>query len=473
MDDVFAHFIAYKPEALASLKDLAAYLKKNTGRPVAVGHGSSLHRAEFELVPFFDIYEFGAAPFGPAPLHVDVWPALGKQDAVAWVHPETFESVPYERMRYHLFVELMRGARGWEFIHGPADVSLLRGLHGEVEFMKPIVYSNEPGAKVSIEPAMEKWSRGLNGKTYIVASTTRGMSIGAWRWADEATSLGITWTPADISGKSLDMNARAAGRPRVTQAPVEDQGTPTTGPLNISGIDNLPNARAWPAGTKLVQWVKLEPRANGAAGNLPRNIVIIPKADARITQAAAWGAFDSAPFTANASYAFNVLRVLYRNAAGLIAWDIRKTPLGFPFLPSPKTTTKMGELPAVGQWVKLEVPLEKISVDKKLIDGCVFMHEGGRVLWGKTSLVTPDGSEQEIWGGGLIPPASELAQTRVNVEGLKEGTKVRVVFEDRAIIAKDGYFVDDFRGTDLYQRYGGFSAHGNLPVALHVYEVPK
>lgn len=472
VDEVVSHFIAFKPEAIASLKTLTEHIRKNTGRPVSVGYGASLHRAEFERVPFFDIYEIGTAPFGPAPLHVDFWPALGKQDAVAWIHPEIFESVPYERLRYHVFVEMMRGARGWEFVHGTGDPSLLRGLHGEVECMKPVLYSNEPGAKTSIEPAMEMFSRGYDGKTYVIASTTRGMSIGSWRWADEATSLGITWTPKDIAGSSLDMNARAAGRPRVTQAPIDDQGVPTTGPVNLSGIDNLPGARTWPTGTKLVQWVKLEARASGAAGNTPRNLVIIPKADARITQAAAWGTFDAAPFTANPSYAFAIVRVLYRNAAGLIGWDVRKAPLGYPFLPSTKTTTAMGDLPPVGQWTKLEIPLEKISADKKLIDGCVFMHEGGRVLWGKTSLIAPDGTEQVIWGSSLIPPAAELAQTQVKVAGLKSGDKVRVLFEDRTITAKDGYFVDDFRGSDLYQRYGGFSSHGNLPVALHVYEIP-
>jgi hypothetical protein len=48
-----------------------------------------------------------------------------------------------------------------------------------------------------------------------------------------------------------------------------------------------------------------------------------------------------------------------------------------------------------------------------------------------------------------------------------------VLFEDREIVADEGSFVDDFRGVDLYQRYGGErSGYGNAPVALHVYELP-
>jgi hypothetical protein len=47
-----------------------------------------------------------------------------------------------------------------------------------------------------------------------------------------------------------------------------------------------------------------------------------------------------------------------------------------------------------------------------------------------------------------------------------------VLFEDRQIEAEEGYFEDDFRGQDLYQRYGGHDGYGDTPVALHIYEVP-
>ena len=59
-----------------------------------------------------------------------------------------------------------------------------------------------------------------------------------------------------------------------------------------------------------------------------------------------------------------------------------------------------------------------------------------------------------------------LEKTKVFVAGLKKGTKVRVLFEDREIVAADGFFVDDFRGVDLYQRYGGErTGYLNLAVA--------
>jgi hypothetical protein len=54
------------------------------------------------------------------------------------------------------------------------------------------------------------------------------------------------------------------------------------------------------------------------------------------------------------------------------------------------------------------------------------------------------------WARLELAPA-RLARTTITVGGLRAGTRVRVLFEDRALTAADGSFVDDFRGRDLYQ----------------------
>ncbi len=131
----------------------------------------------------------------------------------------------------------------------------------------------------------------------------------------------------------------------------------------------------------------------------------------------------------------------------------------------------MGPLPAAGEWFNLQVPLDRIGAAGKLIDGVAFLHEGGQVEWGRTVLVDPDGGESLVWGDFLGPPPEQLARTTIHVPGLKAGTKVRVLFEDRELTAGDGQFVDDFRGQDLYQRFGGMG-YGSEPVALHLYEIP-
>jgi hypothetical protein len=71
---------------------------------------------------------------------------------------------------------------------------------------------------------------------------------------------------------------------------------------------------------------------------------------------------------------------------------------------------------------------------------------------------------------GHPPPALEKAKIRV--AGLKAGTRVRVLFEDRDVVAEEGFFSDDFHGKDLYQRHGGINGYGPEPVALHLYAVP-
>jgi hypothetical protein len=123
--------------------------------------------------------------------------------------------------------------------------------------------------------------------------------------------------------------------------------------------------------------------------------------------------------------------------------------------------------------VQIEIPFAEIGAHDKLIDGVAFLHRGGRIRWGRTSIVGPSGDEFEVWGDGADRSPERLARTRITVDGLKSGTRVRVLFEDRELKAADGFFLDDFRGQDLYQRFGGgpTTGYGDTPVAMHIYEI--
>ena len=100
------------------------------------------------------------------------------------------------------------------------------------------------------------------------------------------------------------------------------------------------------------------------------------------------------------------------------------------------------------------------------------MHPAGRVR-GSDLIVAPGGEELEVWGDTIALPPDRLARTKISVGGLRARSRVRVLFEDRQLTAADGYFVDDFRSRDLYQRFGGgpMLGYGDAPVALHVYEI--
>src|SRR5262249_37705765 len=140
-------------------------------------------------------------------------------------------------------------------------------------------------------------------------------------------------------------------------------------------------------------------------------------------------------------YSFWFLNSFYRHAKGFLGWGTDLLPAALDYIPA--RTVDMGPLPTGAEWVKLEVPLEKIGADGKLVDGIGFMHTGGPVTYGKTTLVDADGSETLIWGDTVALPPEKLATVTVRLAGLKPGTKVRVLFEDREIVAEDGFFRDD------------------------------
>ena len=452
IEEAFGLFQGATPAQLKGLAEIVAFVRQQSGRPVMVGHGGYWNRLELEKVPFFDIFDPETEPLYPANLHTDLAPIVRGKDKVIWLRPQMYESVPYERWRFHTYVELMRGCRGWQMAHGPGDASLFRGLHGEMEFFKPIVASQDAGPKIEIEPWIEHWSRRHQGKLYIIAATTHGIPLGKWQWSDDAPPEAKRSRQTQDRNELRDeSNAYGIGQP------------PEAGPA-IHGIQYLPDARAWPKGTKLVQWVK-----TGKAA--PKNVVVLAKADGRWTHAAAWGKADLAALRKDSATAYWFLNSFYRHAKGFLGWGMDLLPKSLEYIPD--RAAEIGPLPPEGTWAKLEVPLDKIGAADKLLDGVGFLHEGGTVWWGQSSLVSPDGRETVLWGDGVQRPADELAKVTIRVPGLAKGSKVRVLFEDREVTAGDGFFTDNFLGQDLYQRYGGGygTGYGDDPVALHLYQV--
>src|SRR5262249_19603447 len=154
----------------------------------------------------------------------------------------------------------------------------------------------------------------------------------------------------------------------------------------------------------------------------PKDLVVLLKGDGRWTHAAAWGKPDLAARRKNPAYAYWFLNSFYRHAKGFLGWGMDLLPAALEYVPG--AAADMGARPAAGEWVKLEVPLDKVEAAGKLLDGVGFMHEEGRVLWGPTVLVDPDGKETVVWGDTIEQPPEKLAAVKVRVAGLKAGTKV-------------------------------------------------
>jgi len=441
VEEAFGLFHQATPEQLNGMGEAVKALREGTGKPVMVGHGGGWNRFEFEKAPYYDIYDPETEPWYPAPLHVDLWPLVQGQDKVIWLRPQMYESVPYERWRYHVFVEMMRGCRGWQIAHGPGDQSTFRGLHAEMEFMKPIIYAQDMGPEIGISPWLEHWSRRYNGKTYLAAAVTHPLVHGRWTWSDEKNA---PFTRSRTSTSTLFEKEEA---------------------LSYQGIQYLPRTITVAPGAKLVQWVKLTP------GRIPKSLVLMLKTDGRWNAAASWGAFDMAAIRNDKGRAYAFLTSFYKNSSGFVGWDDTLVEKALAYMP--ERAVDQGPIPASEKWIKLEVPLEKIAREGSVIDGVSCLNSGGApVSWGRTYLAFADGSEQTLIGDSLTLPPAQLAKTKITVPGLKAGAKVRVVFEDREITAQNGYFLDDFRGQDLYERFGGPNGYGIGPVALHVYEIP-
>ena len=247
LEESFGRFHAATPEQLGTLAALVRSLRDKTAKPVMVGDGGAWNRFEFAKVPFFDIFDPETEPEFPANLHTDLWPLVAGADRVIWLRPQMYESVPYERWRFHTFVELMRGARGWQIAHGPSDATMFRGLHGELAALEPAVYSQDAGPAVEVDPPIEHWSRRASGKTYVIAATTHAVPFGRWRWTDEASSAAGR---ARMSDSSIPF-----GRSENPVDAIVEQIQPG---WVVHGIDSFPAARAWPSGTKLRQWVKID-----------------------------------------------------------------------------------------------------------------------------------------------------------------------------------------------------------------------
>lgn len=451
IEEAFGLFQRATRAQLASLRDVVERLRTAAARPVVVGHGGYWNRFEFEKVPFFDVYDPETEPLYPANLHTDLMPLVLGQAKAVWLRPQMYEDVPYERWRFHAYVELMRGARGWQFAHGPGDASLFRGLHGELAHLKAAAFSLETPPAVRTTPAIESWSGRAEGRVFVVAATTHGIPIGRH----------LTLGERGPGGRAR-LTESAGGAPSDTDGELLAGGTGWRAALH--GIEYLPDARSWPGGSRLSQWLFINPSRS------PRSLAILVKANGRWTHAAAWGAFDVSALRRERLAWF--LRALYRHAPGFLGWDDDLVPSAAEYAPA--SAARQGSLPEAGRWVRLEVALDDLGAANALLDGVAFLHEEGRVAWGRTSLHAPDGTEAVVWGDAYSHDPAQLAKTRVDVAGLAPGTQVRVLFEDREIRADEGCFVDDFRGQDLYQRYGGGPGpgYGVAPVALHAYEIP-
>ena len=342
--------------------------------------------------------------------------------------PQTYENVPHARARYQALKNTLHGARGWFGIQGCADPSLYRLLGGELRHIFTYLSANEGGPEVMAPEGVtaKTWRKGK--RVLVIAEQHNPVPRGNWEWQ---IGIGGRTSPAHTG----------ASRHLVT--PVKEG-------YAIHGY-NDDVYREVADGDSVRQEVFIDPE------KAPQGIFVIVPGNNDFSHIAYWGEFDWNDFHEKRVDVF-LAGECYSMAAYGINWSRSKDPVFLKYQAARRFPAscfvRMGDLPKGGEWATLSVPLDKLGLAGRVVDGLLYMTSGSGVAWwGKSTLVRKDG-RREVMIDGRIGRDSELFEAAtVRLAGASQG-RVRVVGENRFLRMADGAWTDDLKGEDLYDNFG-------------------
>ncbi len=382
-------------------------------------------------------------------------------------YPNVFNDMPWPVQRFEHWTEIIRSHTGYTIIGIPGDPTLDRGLNGEIRFMESFLFSEEPAPQVSVAPNLEHMVRSANGKTYLMATNSGPVIGGDWKWNTELKDKGV----ASHTGDAL------WSRFHPFMGDYHEHFYHSDRPVTAK------------KGDKLVQYVMIP------QGQKVESLVLMARGDGDWRYQAVWGAWNEQQFTASGVRLWMAkdMHQMFWGTIGFCGPDGKPTPEGQAKLEKYAFTEpefkNQGALPESGRFVRLEVPVESLGLDGKVIDGFGFLSKGANVWWERTLLVQ-DGKEIALCDGSVGPSPASLKSVRFNVPGLKAGSKIQVVFDEREITSQDGFFEDDLTGEPGYENvwvgiYGdkigetGYYGDGTFynynwgRIATRLYEIPK
>lgn len=379
-------------------------------------------------------------------------------------YPNVFNDMPWPVQRFEHWTEIIRGHTGYTIIGIPGDNTLYRGMNGEIRFIEPILFSKEKPRDVTVSPRVEHIVRSLGGKTYVLATNAGPVIGGDWEWSTAIKDQGIASHTGDCLWNRFHPFMRDYH--------------------NHFFKDMQPVAVK--KGDKIVQYVQIP------SGAKVSTLVLMVRGNGDWMYQAVWGDFDHKEFTDSGVRCW-LAKDMHQMFWGTIGFSGPEgsdphNPNLMKFVFTPEQFHRIGALPEPKKWARLEVPVETIGLDGMLVDGFGFLSKGDRVWWERTLLVQ-DGKETELCDGSVGIHPEKLKAVRFSVPGLRAGTKVNVMFEEREIEAGDGYFDDDLSGEPGYQNlwvgiYGdkvgetGYYGDGVFynynwgKIAARLYEIP-
>lgn len=443
-------------DAAAVAKHLALndYVRKLTGRPIAISTSGAYNAWWIPKLHFYDINFAETEMWGPMDFNVIFTPYMKRlrKQPTAWVYlPQLYDNHPYERYRFETYENIIRGSAGVAMIQGIGDPSFNRGLAGELRYLETRLNSREKPPRITLDPPISHKVARHKGKTYVLATNAGPIAIGKWTWNRDIKHSGA----ASHEGDSVNtMWFRPGG-------------------VRIHAFRGLPMPELVKKGDKIVQYVWLDPKET------PEWAMVAVRGDGKFAHNAVLGKFDFAAFRKdygnilmyselNHSVWHEINYVMddktYQRAVTVIgkagADAIKKeADRGRAVVDKvayqPAHFHNQGGLPKPGTWQRIELDADKAGLTGKLIDGFAYLTKNGRALWDYSALER-DGKVVRIFCEDTVGiDRSLLPNVRVNVPGLKKGTRIRVLFEDRVIVAGDGNFEDNFVGIDTYGHEDG------------------
>ncbi len=441
------------PEARAAHEQVNAFVRQVTKRPLAWSPSGAYNAWNIPVFPYYDIVHAETEMWGPMDYNVIFTPYMkrARKEPSTWVYlPQLYDNTPYERYRFETYENIIRGSAGTSMIQGIGDPTFNRGLAGELRGLEAPLNSLEPAPAVTCEPNLSHMTRKHKGKTYILATNSGPIIMGRWSWNKDTKHSGA----ASHEGDSVN---------RLWQRP---------GGVRIHGFRGLSLPELAQKGDKIVQYVWLDPKET------PEWVMVAVRGDGRYSHCGVLGKFDFGKFREEYgnilmyselehSVWHEIFWVMdpptYERAVRLMGkkWadDMKKTSdAGRATVDAkvykPEHFHALGASPKPGTWHRIELDADKLGLTGKLVDGFAYLTKNGRALW-DYSVLERDGKVMRVFCEDSVGiDRSLLTNVRFNVPGLKAGTKVRALFEDREITAVEGGFTDNFEGVDTY----GFEA---------------
>ena len=411
------------------LKEEAAYAdaaRRKLNRPVGIMDNHSQFYPWHDDDGFLDSFDAlylereAGAMFRPE-LALRNW-MKRKQRWVVVDLPQTYENVPFERERYRAILNMLNGARGWFGIQGCADPSLYRGLGGQLRF----IFSYQSANQGTVQP---KAPAGIHANAWkkddrflVIADQHNPVPHGRW-----------TWTQIDGRRAHSGVSSHLV--------------TPVKEGYAVHGY-NDDVYREIGAGDAIEQDVYIPPDKK------PQAIFLIVPGNGDFNHVAYWGDFDHSDFRrrkldaflAGECYSAAAYGINW-NRAAVDTWAAYQAAHRFPA----SAFVRMGDLPATGKWTTLNVPLERLKLTGRAVDGLMFMTSGAAAAqWGKSVLVRSNGTQDVMIDGRIGRDPESFRNTVFTLPGLSGSGTVRVVGENRTLKLTAGHWTDDLHGEDLF-----------------------